>query len=197
VTTPWIVAFGVLWGTVLLTVVIVLGLLRRLSGVLERLEAAKNVNDLELGAPVMSTVPQFDLFESSGQRISYSEIIRGPTIVLFMSADCPACDVLAKQLVDVGQEVDDLPFVLVMEDAPAAWSPAMHSRLRVLYQRGEAATNAFANRATPQAYVVDEAGIVLDRRVPGSFADLRAMALRQRKGGAISQTLELESAVRL
>jgi hypothetical protein len=33
----------------LLTIVIVLGLLRRLSDVLERLEAAKNVNDLELG----------------------------------------------------------------------------------------------------------------------------------------------------
>ncbi len=191
-TTPWILAFAVLWGTVLFTVLVLLGLLRRVSGVLERLEAVKNVNDLELGAPVMSAVQPFDLFDRSGERVPWSEFVRGTTILLFMSSDCPACDLLAEEFVDVGPNVESVPLIAVMDRSTDGTQPALRSSLRVLYERAGAATHAFGNRATPQAYVIDESGVVLDRRVPRSLADLREMALFQRKGGESAKSEQFD-----
>jgi thiol-disulfide isomerase/thioredoxin len=138
----------------------------------------------------MSAVQPFDLFNGSGERIAWSEFVCGPTLLLFMSGDCAACDLLAEQLVDVDQDVEGVPLIVLI-DSPQD-GHALPSGLRVLYQFEQAATHAFANRATPQAYVVDETGVVLDRRVPGSVADLREMALLQRKGGDDSKTLQFE-----
>ena len=65
-----------------------------------------------------------------------------------------------------------------MTNAEEASYPA---GLRVLYERGGEATNALDNRATPQAYVLDPTGRVLDRRVPGSLRHLEEMAREQRQ----------------
>ncbi|HET7128640.1 MAG TPA: hypothetical protein VFJ93_06175, partial [Gaiellaceae bacterium] len=45
----------------------------------------------------------------------------------------------------------------------------------------------FGSTVSPHAFVIDEAGVVLDRLVPGSMADLELLARRQRTEDAASQ----------
>ena len=65
--------------------------------------------------------------------------------------------------------------------------------LQVLFERDREATTALDNRATPQAYVLDPTGRVLDRRVPGSLTHLQEMARMERRraengAGAAAET---------
>src|SRR5438105_2157667 len=84
----------------------------------------------------------------------------------------------AEELDAVGGAVGGVPLVLVTNAEPETPYPAT---LRVLYEREGEATTALDNRATPQAYVLDPTGRVLDRRVPGSLRHVEEMAREQRR----------------
>jgi hypothetical protein len=185
VTVPWIVAFAVLWVVVLLLLLVVLGLLRRVSEALERSASALTVDDVAVGAPLLSTIAPFDLVNADGQTVRFPALLPRTSIVLFVGSDCPACEVLLEQLSEVGGAVDGVPLLVVVEGLTTnAGRARLPAGLRVFGQRGLEASDAFNNRATPQAYTVDVDGVVLERRVPGALAYLREMAMHQQgKGG--------------
>lgn len=188
-TTPWVVAFVLLWFVVVLAIVVLLGFLRRVSEVLERSAAAVSVDDLAIGAPLLSVIRPFEVSDADGVRYPFPGFVQGHALILFIGTDCPACDMLLEQMADVGASVDDMPLFVIGEGAGEhEWRTGAPPGLHVLYQRDGEATEAFDNRATPQAYVVDEHGVVLERRVPGSLAHLRDMAMHQRAKGGESHT---------
>jgi hypothetical protein len=193
VSTPWIAAYAVLWLTVLVVTFTMLGIVRRIGGVLEGMERRLAAPPGEFGAAVDSTVSPFDLADAEGRRIPFGELVSEPTLLLVMSNHCPACTKLAAELDGVGDTVEGVPFTLVTNAEPETPYPAT---LRVLLERDREATTALDNRATPQAYVLDPTGRVLDRRVPGSLNHLQEMAREQRRraengagAGAETQTI--------
>jgi hypothetical protein len=190
---PWIAAFAVLWLAVVVLTFTMIGILRRVSGVLEGVERWMTT-PAEFGASVGSTISPFDLVEADDRRVAFDEFVVEPTVVLIASTQCPACATLIRQLEGAGSAIDGVPVVVATNAAdPETPYPA---ELRVLYDPDGAATKALANRATPQAYVLDSTGLVLDRRVPGTLADLEEMAREQRRraengSGAASDQLVL------
>ena len=175
---PWIAAFAVLWLTVLVLTFTVIGLVRRIGGVLEGVEQRLSPVVTELGAAVDSTISPFQVADAHGRAVTFEELVTQPTLLLVMSNHCSACLNLATQLEGVGESVGGVPFTVVTNAEPEVPFPAT---LPVLYDPVGAATTALDNRATPQAYVLDAGGLVLDRRVPGSLADLEEMAREQRR----------------
>ncbi|HYZ77307.1 MAG TPA: hypothetical protein VE596_08015 [Gaiellaceae bacterium] len=178
---PWIAAFAVLWLTVLLLTFTMIGIVRRIGGVLEGIEQRMTASPGEFGAAVGSTISPFEVVDADGREVAFDQLVAEPTLLLVMSNHCAACTALAEQLEGVGGSIGDVPFVLVTNAEPEVPYPAT---LRVLYERDGAATKALDNRATPQAYVLDPTGLVLDRKVPGSLRDLVAMAREQRSRAA-------------
>jgi hypothetical protein len=178
VSTPWIAAYAVLWVTVLALAFTVLGLVRRIGGVLEGLERRLSAPAADFGAAVGSTVPPFELADAEGRRIPFGELVTEPTLLLVMSEHCAACTTLAEQLDDVGASIGGAPIVVVTNAEPGKPYPAA---LPVLYERAGEATNALDNRATPQAYMLDPTGRVLARRVPSSRDHLEEMAREHRR----------------
>jgi hypothetical protein len=181
VTAPWIATVAALWVVVVLLAFAVLGALRRATTIFESFESSGV--EPQFGAPVMSAVEPFELFDRDAKLQTWLDFVEGPTILLFTSPRCPACTELVERLEGVGRYVDDVPLTVVMNDTPEGRAVEFPPELHVLYQREAVATKSFNNRATPQAYVVDGTGIVLDRRVPSSLDDLREMAQFQRTSG--------------
>lgn len=92
--TSWMLAFGMLAACVLAIALVVLGTLRRISGVLElaearlaELPATRGPGGLEPGA----SLPAFTV-ERFGGGILTDEDLRGsPGLLLLISSTCPAC----------------------------------------------------------------------------------------------------------
>jgi thiol-disulfide isomerase/thioredoxin len=180
VSAPWIAAIAALWLTVLVLTFTVIGIVRRVGTVLEGVEQRLS-SAAELGAAVDSTISPFQVVDARGRAVVFEELVTQPTLLLVMSNHCSACEALATQLEGVGESVGGMPFVVVTNADPEVPYPAT---LPVLYDPDGAATKALDNRATPQAYVLDSTGLVLDRRVPGSPADLEEMARGRRHRAA-------------
>jgi hypothetical protein len=176
VSAPWIAAYAVLWLTVLVLTFTVLGIVRRIGGVLEGLEQRLSAA-AEFGAAVNSRISPFQVADADGHAVSFEELVREPTLLLVLSNHCSACTALVEQLEGVGATVGGVPFTAVTNAEPEVPYPPT---LPVLYDPNGAATKALDNRATPQAYVLDPSGLVLDRKVPGSLRDLEGMAREQR-----------------
>jgi hypothetical protein len=176
VSAPWIAAYAVLWLTVLVLTFTVLGIVRRVGGVLEGLEQRLSAA-AEFGAAVNSRISPFQLADAEGHAVGFEELVREPTLLLVLSNHCSACTALVEQLEGLGSSVGGIPLAVVTNADPEVPYPAT---LPVLYDPNGAATTALDNRATPQAYVLDRTGLVLDRKVPGSLRDLEGMAREQR-----------------
>jgi hypothetical protein len=192
VTAPWIATVAALWLLVVVLAFAVLGALRRATSIFESFEASGVAPSF--GAPVMSAVEPFELYERDGELVTWLDFVEGPTILLVMSPRCPSCTELVRRLGDIGRCVDDVPLVVVMNDTPEGRAVEFPPEMHVLYQRDAQATKALDNRATPQAYVVDATGLVFDRRIPNALDDLRKMARFQRTGGQIEAPAAEEAA---
>lgn len=172
-TTVWLVAFGILCAAVLVLALVVGGLLRRVLPLLEQSGSGVRLSDLELGAQIGSRLPRFTVFDLQGNAFVSSDVLARLTLVLMMSGNCPACAPLAERLRGLSGDLDGVPLAVLTdesnEDARAfsAWG-------RVFVDRDGVAASAFANKATPQAYLVADE-IVLDRTIPGSTKDLRRL----------------------
>ncbi len=185
---PWIAAFGALWVVTLGIGLAVLGILRRFSAVLEAAEARVSAQN-ELGAPVRSTVADFKLYDESGRVALTRDAVNEPTLLLFVEPGCGACRQLVQELDGTGATLDGVPFAIVIEDSRRARAFAFPEGVRVVYEQHGDVFRAFRNRATPQAYVIDNEGLVLARKVPASALDLHEMARFQREGGDAHRSL--------
>ncbi|MCZ7590048.1 MAG: hypothetical protein M5U27_14585 [Gaiella sp.] len=185
--TPWIVAFLALVGLVVLETIVLVGLLRRVSGALEQVEArlatASALPEVA-GVTPGSVVPDFSVTDEAGRNVHSSALVSGATIFLLVASDCSACKYLARELEGVGDAVDGMPLYVLMQNSPASG----HTRYgggTVLYDAGLEAARAFRSAATPVAFLVDHGGFVLDRTIPDSLADIQKLVARQ-KGGVLA-----------
>jgi hypothetical protein len=181
-TTPWLVAFTLLWAFVILVAFVLVGALRRVTNVLEKAETQLAAEGSGVG--VMTVVPEFELYRRDGTTISSAELVVEPTIVLFMESSCRPCKQLAVDLDGFDDKVDEVPFVVVLDDTQPAREFPISPGVRVLYERGHAVSDLFQSVVTPQAFVLDVGGVVLDRKRPRDYSALRQMAWWQREGGA-------------
>ncbi|HEX6700464.1 MAG TPA: hypothetical protein VF101_07005 [Gaiellaceae bacterium] len=172
--TPWIVAFCVLAGGLALLTVTVIGLMRRVIPILEQLEGQTDAQP-GFGLTVGSVVEPFELYTRRGERIEWDDFVERPTIILLVAAGCQPCRELPSKLHDVDNDIAGVPFLVVANDAADETARELERRWRVLYEKDDAATHAFKNQATPQAYFVDQSGLVLARAIPRLRRDLVAM----------------------
>lgn len=194
--TAWVIAFVVLAAAVIVNLVVVVGLLRRISSVLEGAERAlaQSVGTLDVpgGVPLLGRASPFHVYTLDGLRISSDDLLKEITILLFMEAGCQPCRELSSQLHPGGDGLDETPLVIVIPDTDAREDLKLDgAQLRIVLQPDRAASRAFRTEATPYAFVVYPGGVVLDRLVPRSWADLRLLARRQRGGDAHSSETEL------
>jgi hypothetical protein len=176
-TTPWIVAFACLWLLVLLLAFCVIGLMRRVGAVLERAEHLV-AEGLEGAAP-LTVIPPFDLADEMHEVISSTTLIDSTTIVLFLESGCKPCTAIAAELATSGWS-ERLPLLVVAGEEGLGPEFNLPGEVPVYRQREREVAKLFKSVATPHAFLIDGAGVVLDRVIPGTIADLERMAERQR-----------------
>lgn len=170
----------------ILMALVIVGILRRIGPILEHAEsriAAAVQNGAFLGGiPVSSRAPEFRVLEKNGDReygreLTSAELIRTPTILLFMEANCEPCKQLAQGLEPDVDEIEGIPFRVILheDEGRPEWIPR---GVPVLYERHQELSQAFENIATPQAYLLDAGRIVLQKHVARSISDLQEMARR-------------------
>jgi hypothetical protein len=179
VTTPWIVAYGVLAATTIFLGLIVIGILRRVVPILDR----HSEGGLDFGGlGVMARVPSIELDDRQGRSIEFTAAIQEPTIVLLMESMCGPCRQLSAALRRTDGHVDGIPIIAVLEDSDEARAFPVPDSIETLYGDRAVVSSAFATAATPYAFTIDEGGVVLERRIANDFDDLKLMA-RHQKGG--------------
>jgi hypothetical protein len=178
-TAPWIAAFGALWFLVVLLALAVIGMIRRTVAVLERAE--QRLGAEYSGVPLLSVIPSFEVLDdNTGEVVSSADLLQGPTILMFMEAGCDPCRQLAAELAEA--ELLELPLIIVAGEQGLGQRFALPPSALIVRQKGHEVARLFQSAMTPNAFVVDEAGVVLDRVVPGSVTDLQLLARRQRAG---------------
>ena len=178
-TAPWIVVLCLLSACVLLTGLIVLGALRRISSVLEQAEArlrdvpvaaSPGPGGLEIGA----TLPSFQADRLGGDSITDGDLRGSPATILFLSAACPPCATLAR---DVRRQRNrSEPVYVVVNDLNDATQLRLTEAQHVLIQRDGQLSEAFKTSATPHAFVFNSAGVLVAVGTPNSGAALDRLA---------------------
>lgn len=177
-TGPWIAAFLALWAVVVLLAVLTLGLLRRVAPALEQVERAAGVGRMmeDLGLPAGAVVPPFEVTDAAGRRVPFADVGPQDRVVLFVDANCPACDAVTTALARRPGPVD-LPVVVVPGPATEAdhYAALRAAGLELVTQPDGAASSAFRQRAFPLAFAV-AGDTVVASKIPGSVADLERLA---------------------
>ncbi len=160
--------------------VLVLGLIRRVTTVLEgaerQLRAAGTRASVLGGLPPGSPVPPYRAVDRQGTPVG-AEILQGDArLVLFVDAGCDPCMTLLEDLRQtplLGR--GGVPILVVATDTPAARRLPFPATATVLFQRDRAVARAFASEGTPHAFFVDANGIVGRSTIPSRSADLIAL----------------------
>lgn len=178
-TGPWIAAFVVLSALVLALAVIVLGLLRRFSEALERVEqAAGHGGAHELGLRPGQQMTPVQVHTADGHEVALPVPDAPRTVVVLLEPDCAPCGTVMGQLLESGWPPSAPPLYVVLPDHPdsrvfaAGHSPGVG----VGYQRDRLVSSAFGTNVSPVAYVVDGSGRVLAADVPAGVASLVELA---------------------
>lgn len=194
-TGPWMATIVGLWVVVVLLALLVAGLLRRLSSILER---AENTSDVH--KPIQITglrpgahVPEFTVESIDGHTTSPLRELAGRSVVfLLLSSGCAPCRQLAHEIEQT--QVSTYPIELyVVLDEWEDWAPQPGSHMHVARQAGETASSALMSNAFPQAFLVDRQGDLLASVIPGSVNDLHDLIHRHRDQMGIEQSTSPES----
>lgn len=188
--TPWIVAFVTLSGAVLLGLLLV-GLLRRVSGVLEQAEAVirLSAHSLEAGGlPDGSAVPDFIARGPGGEVIGAATLLAEPAIVVFLASDCEPCHRLIADLGSRDSRSLGVELILVVGEGDTSFDIAGLGDLTVVFQREREVALAFNTTATPHAFAVGSDRRVVSSGTPNSFGQLEQLALRLTEGDVHQST---------
>lgn len=172
-TGPWIVALVAVASLSLVTAVLVLGLLRRMTVLLQSVEGQLQSGDGLGGVPVGGAVPSFEVVNQVGHVLSSSDLMAGPGILLLLAQDCAPCESLIDEMVYLGRSPTRVPLVAIAQ---------LHEDVAVVPLSGivdsfrdVTAFEKMSISATPFAMAFDSRGIVVSRTVPNSIKSLREL----------------------
>lgn len=172
----WAVTVVVLCVAVVILVIIVLGLSRQVTRVLERAAAVQDAeHEPAMQGPVAgSPLPHFEARGPGGQVTS--EQLRGrPALLLFLSVGCRPCQALADELNRV--ELGDLTGQLVVITGPGGLQElGLPETVLVLTEQAGEVTDALSVLGTPFAIAVDPDGIVNAGRPVNKVTELAGLA---------------------
>jgi peroxiredoxin len=180
----WIVAFAALFGTVALLALAFLGTLRRISVVLERAEAQLRATPgpgpggLEPG----SEIPDFSGITSDGSPFTRSNVLGKPSVMVFLSNNCPACRVLERDLQTDPSVLDGRVIAVVSDLEDAERLAAVVPELEVVVQDERSIASAFSSNATPHAFAIDAGGVVVSSGRPNTVDSLNRL-ISEAEGG--------------
>jgi peroxiredoxin len=182
-TPPWIAAFLTLWVVVSLLALLMLGVLRRVTPVLEQAES--RLADLRAhpsGLHPGTTVPSFSVSTLNGGTFSNADLFGSTTIVLFLGSACPACERFVRDLRH--GDVPDLGarLVAVAESAEEAEEFAA-ARARVVIQEAQSLSLLFESDRFPHVFVVDAEARVVASGWPNDWEGVRALVPSVWEGG--------------
>lgn len=171
---PWIVAFLALWAVTIGVALMLMGLLRRVSGLIEAAEQRIGAQPALGGLPIGGVVPPFEVQGEDGAIVSSSDLLFSrPTVLVMLSPDCAPCQTLVDELQSLDQQMGHLPIVAVLKgDRQSGFDPG--GTLPFFYDR--TAFEAFDNTTTPFAYAVDAEATVVASGVASSIDSLRSLA---------------------
>lgn len=154
-----------------------LGLLRRISPILERAEAtiaSREDPAAGFGLRVGQQVPPFVVLDHGGRIVVSADLLEGPTLVLFLSRHCEPCQDLAQELATTSWKAQ-LRLVVIQADPEGIGLDVGGQVVSYLQTEDLAASQAFGADATPLAFLVDEIGTVRGRVIPGHVEDIAAL----------------------
>jgi AhpC/TSA family len=176
VTGLWVAAFVALWILVVLIGLVVLGMVRRVTSLLEAaevsLEAAARAS--LGGLPVGAMVPTFAAETADGRAATEMDLERRLTAVLFLSRSCDACQTMVDDL-SRGQVPSDLGLrlIVVSDDSETAIELSSPGQVTVLVDKHGDVADAFDARVVPRAFIVGEQRLVLASGRPNDWDSLR------------------------
>jgi hypothetical protein len=176
VTTPWITAFVILSGVVVVNTLALIGVLRRGLHVLE--EAYQTLNQDAMHSRITSVrpgtrIPEFTVRSGDGAEVSSKTIFQEPAVLVFVDGDCKPCEALLNDL-RTRRNNDKTPIVVVS----ASVSIRADLPVPLFYQAERAASRALESNAMPHAFAIAAGGLVLESAVPSSLDDLHGLAER-------------------
>ncbi|MBA3736833.1 MAG: redoxin domain-containing protein [Actinobacteria bacterium] len=192
---PWITAFGVLSVCVLLIAVLLLGTLRRISGVLEQAEArlrdaphGPGPGGLEPG----TALPAFRARRFDGGWTTDEDLRGSPALVVFASSTCPACSGLIQGLRRNGAELSIRSYVVVNSDEEVH-ALRLENVQNVLIQPDGELSIAFRTSTTPHAFAINRSGVIAAVSTPNNLSQLQELVPRAiTRGGAASRQQQAE-----
>jgi hypothetical protein len=168
----WAITVVILCVAVVALAVVLLGLLRQITPVLEQL-AATGSTVRTMGPDVGSPLPHFAVRSPGGEVTD--EKLRGRTAtLLFLSAGCGPCKTLAQEMRSA--DLNGLTDQLVIITGPDGLAElAIPEGLRVLIEADREVSGPLSVMATPFAVSVDQYGIVKATLVPNTVNDLTSV----------------------
>lgn len=190
-TGPWIAAFAVLAGCVILLGLIVLGLMRRILPALEAAESRVPVPfELLDGLAPGAVFPPIDMTDEAGRAVAVTELAGAPFVLALLTRDCEPCRRLADWMREVDPSHLGVPVVVLATDEPGRDGLSLPDWIRVLYSADHSLPSALHVNTYPFAFAIDANLSVV--RASGASADIVGeLAETLRKGG--DRALDQES----
>jgi len=111
-TTPWVIAFVLVAAIALLSALLTLGLLRRISAILETVEDRLRRAPQPLGGLTAgSKVPWFELTAADGRTTDSSHLLVEATVLLLLSSTCSPCRSLALEIAEAPKPLARVPVI--------------------------------------------------------------------------------------
>jgi hypothetical protein len=173
-----------LWMLVVVIAAVVVGILRRVIPLLERVGDSSSLPSrlAPLGLPVGSRLPAFHARTLDDERFTADDLLGSNAIVLFLDSNCPACRMLEVDMHRSGMaELSTRLFIVVRDASEALRLTGLEAT--ILLQRDNAVTRAFASNATPHAFAISAEGLVVATETPNTVAGLQRLAGQIEEGG--------------
>ena len=170
----WEITVVVLCVAVVVLTVVVLGLLRQVTPVLERAADAAGGTGRPLGPEPGHPLPHF-VADGTDGAVSDAQLRGRPAVLLFLTSGCAPCQVLAEEMrgSDLARLTDRLVVVTGPDGAQRLGIPA---DVRVLIEHDRQVSDRLSVDGTPFAIAVDPDGIVQAASVPNTIGQLHEIA---------------------
>jgi methylamine dehydrogenase accessory protein MauD len=176
----WTASIVALWIVVALMAFLLVGALRQIGLFQLRLGEDMGALITDTGLDRGATGPDFEAIEiATGLSKRFSDLITGPSMLVFMTPSCLACRQLAPHLNEVIATRNDFRFAVVCSGDLASCRAFAHKYQFdtpvVLADTMSTVARSYEVKLTPLAYVLDEKRRVLIRGVANDWNQLESL----------------------